>query len=90
MFDFIYYQLFWKVVGLERGPLNLVSTTEELIGRKSSGCRLEIQEYGRGDQLRWPCNTLYPQKFAVTLPTSGSHLVDIVRSRTEAHRVCLL
>jgi hypothetical protein len=26
-----------KVVGLERGPLSLVSTTEELLGRKSSG-----------------------------------------------------
>jgi hypothetical protein len=26
-----------KVVGLERGPLSLVSTTEELLDRKSSG-----------------------------------------------------
>jgi hypothetical protein len=26
-----------EVVGLERGPLILVSTTEELLGRKSSG-----------------------------------------------------
>jgi hypothetical protein len=24
------YQIFWQVVGLERGPLSLVSTTEEL------------------------------------------------------------
>jgi hypothetical protein len=24
------YQIFWKVVGLERGPLSLVSTTKEL------------------------------------------------------------
>jgi hypothetical protein len=30
------YQIFWKVMGLERGPLCLVSTTEELFGRKSS------------------------------------------------------
>jgi hypothetical protein len=30
-----------KVVGLKRGPLSLVSTTEELIGRKSSGSGLE-------------------------------------------------
>jgi hypothetical protein len=28
-------------VGLERGPLSLVSTTEELLGRNSSGSRLE-------------------------------------------------
>jgi hypothetical protein len=30
-----------KVVGLERGPLSLVSTTEELLGRNSSGSGLE-------------------------------------------------
>jgi hypothetical protein len=36
------YQIFWEVVGLERGPLNLVSTIEELLERKSSGSSLEI------------------------------------------------
>jgi hypothetical protein len=35
-----------KVVGLERGPLSLMNTTEELLGRKSSGSGLEIREYG--------------------------------------------
>jgi hypothetical protein len=30
------YQIFWEVVGLERGPLSLVSTIEELFTRKSS------------------------------------------------------
>jgi hypothetical protein len=35
------------VVGLERGPLSLVSTTEELLGRKSSGSGLEIRDYSR-------------------------------------------
>jgi hypothetical protein len=39
-------------VGLERGPLSLVSTIEELLGRKSSGYDLESREYGRGDPLR--------------------------------------
>jgi hypothetical protein len=34
-------------VGLERGPLSLVSTIEELLGRKSSGSGLESREYGR-------------------------------------------
>jgi hypothetical protein len=28
------YQIFWEVVDLERGHLRLVSTTEELLGRK--------------------------------------------------------
>jgi hypothetical protein len=36
-------------VGLERGPLCLVSTTEELLGRNSSGSGLENREYGRRD-----------------------------------------
>jgi hypothetical protein len=44
-------------VGLERSPLSFVSTTEELLGRNSSGSGLEIREYGRGDPLRWPCDT---------------------------------
>jgi hypothetical protein len=33
-FDSRRYQIFWEVVGLERGPLSLVSTIEELLGRK--------------------------------------------------------
>jgi hypothetical protein len=41
-FDSRRYQIFWEVVGLERGPLSLVSTTEELLGRKSSGFGLGI------------------------------------------------
>jgi hypothetical protein len=28
------YQTFWDVVGLERGPLSLVSTIEELLRKK--------------------------------------------------------
>jgi hypothetical protein len=31
-----------EVVGLERGPLSLVSATEELLGSNSSGSGLEI------------------------------------------------
>jgi hypothetical protein len=37
-FDSRHYQIFWgggeTAVGLERGPLSLVSTTEELLDRK--------------------------------------------------------
>jgi hypothetical protein len=39
-------------VRLERGPLSLVSTNEELLGRKSSGSGLEIRQYGRRDPSR--------------------------------------
>jgi hypothetical protein len=58
-------------VVLERGPLSLVSTIEELIGSKSSVSGLENREYGRGDTSRWPRDTLYLQKLALTSPTSG-------------------
>jgi hypothetical protein len=46
------YQIFWEVVGLERGPLSLVNTTEELLGRKRSGSGLENREYGRRNPSR--------------------------------------
>jgi hypothetical protein len=78
-----YYQIFWEVVRLERGPLNLVTTTEKLLGRNSSGSGLESREYGRGDPLRWP-HTLYLQKLTLTSPTSGDCSVGIGRSRTKA------
>jgi hypothetical protein len=71
-------------VGLELGPLSLVSTTEELLERKSSGSGLERREYGRKDPSRCSRGTLYPQKFALTSPTSGGRSVGIVRSRTLA------
>jgi hypothetical protein len=53
-------------VGLERGPLSLVSTTEELLDSKSSGSDLENREYGYRDPSRRPRGTLYPQKLALT------------------------
>jgi hypothetical protein len=59
-FDSRRYQTFWEIVGLERDPLSLVSTIEELLGRNNSGSGLENREYGRGDPLRWTHDTLYP------------------------------
>jgi hypothetical protein len=37
--------MFLVVVALERGLLSLVSTVEELLGRKSSGSGLENRDY---------------------------------------------
>jgi hypothetical protein len=51
-----------KVVGLQRGPLSLVSTNEELLERKSSGSCLENREYGRWDPSRLPRGNLDPAK----------------------------
>jgi hypothetical protein len=56
-FDSRRYQIFWEVVGLEWGPLSLVSTIEELLERKNSGSGVENREYGRRDLSRWPRDT---------------------------------
>jgi hypothetical protein len=71
-------------VGVERGPLSLMSTTEELPERKSSGSGLENREYGRRDPSLSPRGTLYPQKLSLNSPTGGGRFVGIVRSRTQA------
>jgi hypothetical protein len=71
-------------VGLERGPPSLVSTTEELLDS------LENREYGRKDPSSWPRGTLYPQKLAITTPTSGGRSVGIVRSRTQTMEFSLV
>jgi hypothetical protein len=88
-FDSRRYQIFWEVVGLERGPLSLVRITEELLEWKSSGSGQENRINDRVDPLRWPRDTLYPQKLALTSPTSGgrSRSVGIVRLRTKGHGV---
>jgi hypothetical protein len=83
-FDFRRYQIFWKVVGLKRGPVSLMSTTEELIERKSSGSGLESRDYCRRNQSRWTSGTLYRQELALTSPTIGVRLVGKVRPRTQA------
>jgi hypothetical protein len=88
-FDSRHYQIFGEVVGLERGPLSLLSVTEELLGRKSSGSGLENRYYGRRDKSHWPRNT-YPQKLPLTSPTSGGRPGGIVRSPTQATEFSLV
>jgi hypothetical protein len=78
------YQIFWEVVGLERGPLSLVSTIEELLERESSCSGLETREYGSKDPSSWPRGTLSPQQLALISPTNGGRAIGIVHSRTEA------
>jgi hypothetical protein len=76
------YQVFWEVVGLEWGPLSLVSIIEELLGRNASGSGLESREYDT--------KPLYPQNLTLTSPTIGGRSVGIVRSQTQATEfVCL-
>jgi hypothetical protein len=51
-FDSRRYQISREVMGLEWGPLSLVSTIEELLVRKSSSSYLESREYGCRDPSR--------------------------------------
>jgi hypothetical protein len=51
-------------VVLEQGPLSFESTTEELLGKNSSGSGLENREYGRGDPLRHPLSAKVGTNFA--------------------------
>jgi hypothetical protein len=76
-------------VGLERGPLCLVSTIEELLGRNSSGSGLENREYGRGDPAALTTR-LYPQKLTLTSPTRGGRSVNIVLLWAKATEFFLL
>jgi hypothetical protein len=47
-FDSRRYKFFWEVVGLERSLLSLVTTTVELLGRKSIGSGLENRDTAVG------------------------------------------
>jgi hypothetical protein len=61
-----------------------VSTIEELLERKSSGSDLKSRECSRRDPPRWQRDTLYPQKLALSSPTSCGYSVGIVRSLNQA------
>jgi hypothetical protein len=77
-------------VCLERGPLSLVNTVEELLERKSNGSGLEIREYGSRDPSLRPRDNLYPQELALTSPTSGGRSVGIVRSRNKTTELLVI
>jgi hypothetical protein len=72
---------FLRSCGSGKGPLSLVSTTEEPLERKSNGSGIENRDYGRRDPSR---GTLYPQKLALTSPTIGGCSVGIVCLLTQA------
>jgi hypothetical protein len=78
-FDSWRYHIFLEVMGLGGGSLSLVSTTVELLETKNSDSGLENLDYGHRDSSRWPSDTIYPQKLALTLSTSGGRLVGVVR-----------
>jgi hypothetical protein len=74
------YQILWELVGLEQGALNLVSTTEELLGKDSSVFGLENREYCVGIR----CTNHATPSIRRASPTSDGRSVGVVRSRTKA------
>jgi hypothetical protein len=70
-FDSRRYQIFWEVMDLERGPLSLVRIIEELLEWKVAAPVKKAELTAGGDPLRWPRDTLYPQKLTLTSSTSG-------------------
>jgi hypothetical protein len=89
-FDSLRYQIFWEVVGLERCPFSLVRIIEELLERKVAHPVYKTEINGRGDSLRWPRDTHYPLKSALTSPTSGGRPVGVVRLRKPRSLFCTL
>jgi hypothetical protein len=73
-----------KVVGPERDPLSLVSTTEELLKSNSSGSSLESREYDEGFRHADHVAPSFRKKLPLTSLTSGGRSDGIVRLRTEA------
>jgi hypothetical protein len=68
-------------VCLERGPLSLVTTIEELLERKISLSGLENRDYGRRGPPRLPRDTPLSTKVGTNFSDSGCS-VGIVLSRT--------
>jgi hypothetical protein len=72
-----------KVAGLERGPLSLASTTEELLDRKVGAPVYKIENTAVGIRHADHMAPSIRKKLAINSPTSGGRSVGIVRSRTQ-------
>jgi hypothetical protein len=70
-------------VGLERGPLSLVSTTEELLDRKVAVAVQKTENTAVGIRHADHVAPSIRKKLAITSPASGDHSIGIVRSRTQ-------
>jgi hypothetical protein len=66
-------------VGLERGPLSLVNNLRSYLEEIVAAPGLENQSYDWRESLRWPRDTLYPLKLALTSLTGRDRSIGIVR-----------
>jgi hypothetical protein len=72
-----------KLVGLERGPLNLVSTTEELLDRRLEDPVYKTENTAVGIRHADHVAPSIRKMLAITSPTSGGRSIGLVRSRTQ-------
>jgi hypothetical protein len=72
----------YPVLGHTEEYLRKTEMNSKLLSINLSLCHEDT--LGRDDPSRWPRGTLYPQKLAVTSPTSGGRSVGIVCSRIQA------
>jgi hypothetical protein len=79
-----------KIVGPERGPLSLVSTTEELLERQVAAPVYKTENMAVGIRHADHVSHSVRKKLAITSPTSGGRSVGIVRSRTQTMEFSLL
>jgi hypothetical protein len=79
-----------KVVSLERGPLSLVSTTEELLDRKVVAYVYKTENTPVGIRHSDHVAPSIRKKLAITSSTSGGRSVGIVRSRTKTMEFSLV
>jgi hypothetical protein len=78
-------------VSLERGPLSLVSTTEELLDRKVAAPVYKKTEYtAAGIRHADHVAPSIRKKLAITSATRGGRSVGIVRSRTQTMEFSLV
>ena len=71
-------------MGLERGPLRLVRSNEEILEKKVAAPVQKTEIKAVGIRYADHVTPLYPQKLALTSPTGGGRSVGTVRSRTKA------
>jgi hypothetical protein len=72
-------------VGLQRGPLRLVSKNGELLERRSSGSGIKTEN--TVVRISHADHVVHPQKLALTLQTSGRLSVVIVRSVSKTRQL---